>query len=337
MPPRMSVDERLQRLRDVRDEGDLVKIREATTKFLTDGTNLVVAEAAKLIGEFALSGLEPVLLSTWERLVKHSDPIKADKGCTAKAAVIEALGQLDYDEPEFFLTAITYHQIEPAWPAAEDTAENVRGGCAFALARSQRLRIVDKLNAFVNYLQGSRADRINAAKSIADTGHETAIPLLRLKLLLGDGDAEVMGVCMSGLLDLAPLPSIPLVAEFLSNPTENVVLEAAAALGICGKPAAVEALIATWKRTGSKDLQNSLLLSIGLSRDAAALNFLISQLESNIDVETVLDALKPSCVYQETRDRVRSIIEKIGDKQWKAAFERKYGTSDLVRDVGLDS
>ena len=37
---------------------------------------------------------------------------------------------------------------------------------------------------------------------------------------------------MSGLLDLAPQSSIPLVARFLTNPTENVVYEAAAALGV---------------------------------------------------------------------------------------------------------
>ena len=115
-------------------------------------------------------------------------------------------------------------------------------------------------------------------------------------------------------------------------------MEAAAALGICGKPAAVEALIATWKRSGNKDIQKSLLLSIGLSRDATAINFLASLLESNIDAEAVLEALKPLCVYQETRDRVRTIIEKIGNMQLKAAFERNiartpsFETLDLTRE-----
>lgn len=311
MPPRPTIDERLRFLREIRTDGDLAKIRETAIKNLADKTNLIIAEAAKLVGEFELTGLEPVLLAAWNRLIDHSDPVKADKGCTAKTAIIEALGSLKHDDSEFYLAAIQYKQMEPGWPQSEDTAENVRAGSAFAIARSQQLRIVDKLTPFVDYLQGSRADRINAVKAIADTRHESAIPLLRLKLLSGDDEAEVMGACMSGLLDLAPLRSIPLVAEFLTNPTESVVLEAAAALGVCGKPAAVEALINAWRRTANKDQQRSLLISIGLSRDPSAINFLISQLESRRDIETVLEALKPSCVYEETQRRVREVMQKL--------------------------
>ena len=311
MPPRPTIDEKLRLLREVRTEGDLTKIRETAVKYLADKTNLIIAEAAKLIGEFELTGLEPELLAAWNRLIEHSDPVKADKGCTAKTAIIEALGNLNHDDSEFYLTAIQYKQIEPGWPDAEDTAENVRAGSAFAIARSQQLRIVDKLTTFVDYLQGSRADRINAVRAIADTRHESAIPILRLKLLSGDPEAEVMGTCMSGLLELSPQNSIPLVAKFLTNPTENVVYEAAAALGVCGKPAAVEALINALKRTGNKDQQRSLLISIGLSRDPSAINFLISQLEARRDIETVLEALKPSCVYEETQRRVREVMKQI--------------------------
>ena len=122
MPPRASVDDRLRNLREIRDEGDLVKIREAVVKHLADSSNLVVAEAAMLVNRFELSGVEHALIATWERLLKHSDPIKADKGCTAKSAIIEALGQCEYDEPEFYLGALRYHQVEPGWPNAEDTA-----------------------------------------------------------------------------------------------------------------------------------------------------------------------------------------------------------------------
>ena len=175
------------------------------------------------------------------------------------------------------------------------------------------------------YLQGTRADRVNAVRAIADTGYESAIPLLRLKLLSGDHDVEVMGGCMTGLLELAPISSIPLVADFLTNPTESVVLEAAAALGICGRPAAVEALIEAWKRSGDEEIQRSLLLSIGLSRDPIAVNFLILQLESGRETEEILEALQPSCVYQEIQTRVRDVLGKIGDKSLMTEFDRKYG------------
>jgi HEAT repeat protein len=320
-----SIEERLRVLREIRDGGDLDKIRDTTRKNLNDKCNLITGEAVKLIGDFELSGFEAELLSLWESLLAHKDPIKADKGCTAKAAIIETLSRLGYDDAEFYLAALKYQQIEPAWPRAEDTAENVRAGSAFALARSRSLRIVDKLNAFVDYMQGTRADRINAARAITDTRHEMAIPLLRLKLLSGDTYAETMGVCMTGLLDLAPDASIPLVADFLTNPTENVVLEAAAALGMCGRPKAVEALIGCWKETGDEEIQRSLLLSIGLSRDPTAISFLISQLGSNQNTEDVLEALKPSCIYEETQNRVRETLRRLGDRMLLADFERKFG------------
>ena len=326
MPPRLSIDDRLRLLREIRNREDIDEIRGATKKALTDSCNLVIADAVKLIGEFELSGMEPDLLATWDRLTKHSDPIKSDKSCSAKSAIIESLGRLNYDEPDFYLAAIGYRQIEPAWPQAEDTAENVRAGCAFALAASRRLRIVDKLNAFVDYLQGSRADRINAAKAIADTGSESALPLLRLKLHSGDGDAEVMGVCMSGLLQLATDSSIPVVAEYLTNPSENVVLEAAAALGTCGRPKAVEALIATCKRTVDEEMQRSLLLSIGMSRSPMAVDYLIEQLESGENPEAAMEALKPACVYEETRSRVRKILDLIGNRNLRSEFNRKFGS-----------
>ena len=67
MPPRPTVDERLRLLREVRSDGDLTKIRETAIKYLADKTNLIIAVAARLIGEFELTGLEPELLAAWTR------------------------------------------------------------------------------------------------------------------------------------------------------------------------------------------------------------------------------------------------------------------------------
>jgi hypothetical protein len=325
MAPRLSVDEKLRALREIRDRGELEQIRIAALKNLGDSCNLVVAEAAKLICDFELAGSESDLLRTWERLIGNSDPIKADKGCVAKAAIAQALGGLEYDDPDFYLAGMNYQQIEPAWPKAEDTAEHVRANCAFALVPSKQLRLVDKLNAFVDYMQGSHSDQMNAAAAIADTGHEMAVPLLRLRLQSGDHDAEVLGVCMAGLLKLAPTSSLSLVTSFLKHRNENVVLETAVALGTSGLPKAVESLIDCCKRAPSGDLQRSLLISIGLTRNPAAIDFLLAQLESGRNTETVLDALKPSCVYEETQNRVRDVLDQINDKKSIAEFERKYG------------
>lgn len=324
MPGRVSIDELLRRLRQIRDDGDLAKIRESVIKSLSDSSNLVVAESAKMIRELQIPGLEAALVAGWKRLIEYPDPIKADKGCAGKTEIIQTLGQQNYDDPDFYLPAIQYHQIEPAWPAAVDTAENVRGNAALALARSQRMRVVDKLNVFVSLLQGSRADRVNSVKAIADTRHESAVPLLRLKLFSGDPDAEVMGNCMAGLLELAPEPSIPLVSKYLDDRNESVVLEAAAALGICGRPKAVESLIIAFRRTAEQEISKSLMQSIGLSRDPTAIDFLMTQLKSG-DAAAALEALHPSCVYPETQKRVRAVVESLGDSKLKDAFDRRFG------------
>ena len=329
MARRSSVDDRLLALRSVRDEGHSDSIRATAIKALSDTSNLVIAEAARLIGQFELSGTEPELVSTWTRLFEHPDPLKADRGCTAKTAIIESLGKLSYDDPDLYLAAMTYSQLEPAWGKPQDSAESIRGGSAFALARSQKIRIVDKLNAFVTLLRGSRVDRVHAIRAMTDTGSESVIPLLRLKLLSGDAEAEVMGACMSGLLELAQQSSIPLIIEFLKNDDDNIVLEAAAALGVCGKPEAVDALIKAWNRTRDDDVRRSLLLSIGLSRDKTATDFLIAQLESKDDAAAALEALKPACVYQETQTRIRSVLETISDENLRETFEKSFGPGNV--------
>ncbi|WP_397569219.1 HEAT repeat domain-containing protein [Schlesneria sp. T3-172] len=304
MPPRPSIEERLACLREIRSGGDLTQLREAAARHLPDRCNLIVAEAAKIVREFELSGMEPDLLRAWTRLIDGPDPMKADKGCWAKTALIEALAALNYDDPELYQAALTYQQIEPAWPDAIDTAENVRASAAFALARSVRMRTADKLIAFVDYLQGSTFDQVNAVRAMSDTGSESALPLLRMKLRSHGIHSDVAGACMTGLLEMAPTTSIPLVAGFLKSEREELVTEAAAALGSCGKPEAIKSLILAWNRTRDDGLRRSLVLSIGLSRDPSAVDFLIQQLELHHDPDLILNALKPNLVYEEIRLRV---------------------------------
>ena len=325
MAGRASVEDRLHLVERLREEDDLAALRAGLTKAIGDHSNLVVAEAAKIIAELELSGFEPTLLAAWQRMMV--DPIKSDKGCTAKTAIVEALGRLNHDDPDFFLTGMKYHQVEPAWPSSEETAANVRGNCAFSLARSRQFRLVDKLVAFVDLMQdSSRMSRVYAAQAIADTGQDEAIPVLRLKLLLGDAEPEVLGACMSGLLKLAPATSIPLVVRFLTSHNEDVELEAAAALGECGLVDAVDALLDRLRSTHEGELRRSLIISIGLSRESKAVSFLISLLEAGEkDAEAALDALRPSCVYRDLRECVRTAVQKTGNSKLIGLFERKLG------------
>jgi hypothetical protein len=325
MPARLSIDERLRRTQQLRHEQDPVRLRLAISKALQDSANLVVAEAAKLIRENELPGFEPDLLNAWQRMLV--DPLKSDKGCTAKTAIIEALDKLDYDEPDFYQTGIAYRQLEPVWGGTADTAENVRGACALAIARSRRMGIVEKMNVLVDLIvdRGSRMSRVYGIQALANTGSEHVVPLLRFILLSGDSEFQVLGACMVGLLRLAPQAAVVLVSKFLQSTDEDVVLEAAAALGECGRADAVEILIAVWRRSRDAEIRKSLLVSIGLSRDSSALSFLISRVEENSsDSATALRALAPSCVYSDVRQRVHNAVIGTKNPSLQVDFDNRY-------------
>ncbi len=325
MPPRSSIDERLREVQQLRQAQDPDRLPLVASKALKDRANLVVAEAAKLIRENELSGFVPELLQAWQRMLV--EPLKSDKGCTAKTAIVEALDGLDYDEPDFYRTGISYRQLEPVWGGTEDTGENVRGACALALARSRRMGLVEKMNVLVDLILDvdSRLSRVYGIQALANTGSEHVVPLLRFKLLSGDSEAQVVGACMVGLLQLTPQPAVALVGTFLQSADEDLVLEAAAALGECGRRDAVELLIRAWKGTRDVEVRNSLLVSIGLSREPTAISFLVSLIEEkSSDAQTLLRALAPSCVYQEVRQRVRNTIIGTGNSSLEAAFRERY-------------
>lgn len=332
MAPRTSVDERLRAAQKLRDESDPELLRKGISTALKDRTGLVVAEAAKLIRAAELQGFETELLTAWELMLVN--PLKTDPGCTAKTAIVEALSQLEYDEPEFYQNAIRYRQLEPSWGGREDSAVNVRGAAAFAIARSGRQGIVVKLTKLVEMLvnEESRNGQVFAVQAIADTGRDEAIPVLRLRFGMGPPFAEVLGACMTGLLGLAPETSIPLVAgclkQCLVTGNNELLQEAAVALGECGRAEAVSALISAWKLTGEPGIQESLLTSIGLSREATGIDFLISLFNSDqTEAEIALNALGPVCVYPDIKEKVREAVNRMGDPFLVSLFERRYGTA----------
>ncbi|MDB5391756.1 MAG: hypothetical protein JWM11_7402 [Planctomycetaceae bacterium] len=326
MAARSSIDDRLREVQRLRQETDPALLQKGVSRALKDRANLVVADAAKIVRELELIGFETELLEAWKRMLVN--PVKADPGCSAKTAIIEALGQLEYDEPDFYLKGIRYEQQEPAWGGSEDTAVNVRGASAFAIARSRWMGIVPRLTTLVNLALhfGNSRSRVFAAQAMADTRREEAIPILRLMLGLSESNSEVMGACMTGLLALAPQDYVPLVAAYLDSETEDVVLEAAAALGTCSRPEAVAALIAAWNRGADPELQESLLISMGLSREPAGFDFLTSLIKSNTrDSEIDLNAMKQLCVYPDLCQKVRDAVLQSRSPLLQGLFERRYG------------
>src|SRR5438105_5117424 len=135
MPRGRSLNDKLARLRTLRkNAGALESVRELRAA-LADKSNLVVAEAAEIIGAGRVAELAPELVSAFDYfLVK---PLQRDKMCRAKTALAEALNNLEYPGEDVFWRGARHVQPEPVWGGTQDTAAGLRVTCAFALVRNR--------------------------------------------------------------------------------------------------------------------------------------------------------------------------------------------------------
>src|SRR6201999_1063758 len=97
-------------------------------------SNLVIAKAAKLVGELKLSELMPDLVAAFDRM--WVNPAKLDKRCAAITEIVSALYELDYAEPDVYARAIRHVQKEASFGPPVDTAALLRGMSAQGLLRT---------------------------------------------------------------------------------------------------------------------------------------------------------------------------------------------------------
>src|SRR5262249_4317310 len=145
-------------------------------------------------------------------------------------------------------------------------------------------------------------------------------------VLSGDKEAEVMGACFTALLTMAPRESVDFVAGYLESAEGDVALEAAAALGESKEPRAFEVLKGCWERHYDAEFKRSLLLSIGLSRQPAALEFLLSLIrtEPAATAADAIAALYPFRYQPQTRDKVEEAIRANGREFLWQAFAKVF-------------
>jgi len=252
----------------LRPEGAVEPLRKA----LRDRNNFVCSKAAAVAGDLLLRELIPDVLAAFERFMK--DAAKTDPKCWAKNAIVKALKDLGYDEPEVYLRGIAHVQMEPVWGGQADSASVLRGACALALVACSLPR-----DAILFHLADALADpemrvRSDAARAIAQLPGQDSILMLRVKAQAGDKEPAVVGQCFLSLLGIDPRGAIPFVARFLTAKNEDLRFEAAAALGECPELAAVETLIARWRVEKSAEMKQAIVLSLGVSRVPEAKEFL---------------------------------------------------------------
>jgi len=307
---KQAFDQKMEAIEALRSSPGSPATVEQLRKALKDRNNYIVSKAAAVAGDLGLRDLIPDLIAAFQRFM--TDSVKSDPKCWAKNAIAKSLKDLEYSEADFFLRGLKHFQYEPVWGGKEDTAATLRGASALALVSCALPRFAI-LTHLVETLAADpgKSVRVDAARATAQLSGLDSILLLRLKASCGDKEAEVVGQCFAGLLEISPPDSIPFVASFLYAENTDVRVEAAAALGECHEPAAVAVLQEHWRAQSDPDTRRAILLSLGPSRQIAAADFLLSVVMEGLteDARNAIRALAASRFREDYRERVATAME----------------------------
>lgn len=303
------LEELQARLNEIREQPITEAAALSLSEILQSKHSVAIAQAAKIIREAELRTLIPELVAAFERLMHN--PSTSDPNCIGKKAIAEALYRLDCREEDVFLKGIRHVQMEPVWGGQMDTAPGLRSICALGLVR---MNYLDAMTELADLLADPEPEaRIGAVRALIYSENPQAVPLLRLRVRIGD-DASVLSECFSGLLRMTPEQSLPLVASFLNHTNPQLSEMAALALGESRLLEALPILQDWWKRTRDVELRQTGLLAIAMLRHEKAIDFLLSLITEGTEQNTqaAIIALR---IYQDDQELSRRIEEIILNSQ----------------------
>src|SRR5262245_37666203 len=97
---RLSLDDKLAAVRAIAKREPAASDSTELRAFIGDRSNLVVAAAAAIVGERALGELAAELETAFDRFLV--EPLKNDKLCRAKIAIVQALDKIEHLRREVF-------------------------------------------------------------------------------------------------------------------------------------------------------------------------------------------------------------------------------------------
>lgn len=325
--PQMSksdpIEKALDRLAELRHRDPSPRDTEEIRRFLTHKSNLVVSKAAKLVAEQRRSEFVPDLVSAFHRFM--ANPAQLDKRCAALTGITEALYEMDYCEPDISLQGLRHVQMEASFGPPVDAAAALRGISAQALLRT---RYKNALAAVLPLLVDREPPaRIGAIRALATNGGTAGGLLLRLKVLTGDSEPEIIAECFLGLLTNAPDESLRFVAGFMDADDQALTDAAVWALGQSRLPAAFEPLRNKWEGTIARDQRMRLLSAIAMLRLESAIEFLCSIIstENQTAASDALNALATFKSNSNIREAVATAVRKRDDNTLLSTFVREFG------------
>ncbi|WP_165219488.1 HEAT repeat domain-containing protein [Aquisphaera insulae] len=323
MAKRPSLEERLAEIRLLRNREPSPELTASLKTAIADRSNLIAATAAEIAGERGLAELAAPLEAAFARFLV--DPVRTDKLCRAKLAIVKALDGMEHDAEETFRKSATHVQQEPVWGGTEDTAAPLRAAALLALTRVNPL---DLMTILVEALVDPEKEvRGAAAQALGAVGSQAAALLLRLKIRLGDREPEVLSDCLSGML-AADLPAgLELARERLRSNDVPTGEAAAMALARSRRPEAFDALRECWERPILPlPLKEAVLLAMGMLRLPAPTDFLLRVVaeEPPQVASLALAALKIQAHDSRLRDRLAEIMAERKSPELTSRFARDF-------------
>ncbi|MGD1866501.1 MAG: hypothetical protein ACFB0D_18270 [Phormidesmis sp.] len=275
---------------------------ESLRKIIRGKQPIAIAPTTKIIIRHSLIQLIPDMVTAFDRmLVNGAD---TDPNCKAKWAIANTLYQLEKPNADLFLSGIRHVQPEPVWGKTIDTAPPLRSLCALGLVQANYSTVLEEL---ADLLADPEHDaRAGAARAVGYSQNPAGIPLLRLKVLMGDAEPQVMSECFIALLKLSG-EQAPMVLCALESGSPALQELAAIALGEARIPEAFPAIKRQWQRTRETDLRGSFLLAIATLRSEDSMAFLLDQLERG-NLPDAKDALIALDIYRNTTEIWQQII-----------------------------
>lgn len=274
------VESIVERLDAVHADPTSTEADQLIRQALTHKHWMAVERAARIVGQHSLARYTPELIAIWNRF---NDPgAKLDPGCRAKESALVALDSLEWFDPDPFLLAIRYVQMEPGFGGAIDTAGGVRQRALFALLRQHHSQAL--LYAGELLTDPLLEVRMGAADALYQYAAHTGTALLSARLHQGD-DPRVLLTCATALVEYEQDYALPLLERWLKDSRDDRRETAALALGQCKLEQAGDLLV-RWSRSAEHSLDRELMLrALALHRGTQARTYLLEWIATADPVE----------------------------------------------------
>lgn len=325
MPKPSRAEAAVEKVAALRDAPNDAALAKALNDALANSHPRVVLTAAKIIEDRELEGHGTELADAFERLIDTEAPHKQDPNCRAKGAVLRALLRTEGTaRPAIFERGVSYVQLEPVMGGVADTAAEVRGHSALGLIRS---RHADGLVLGAKLLADPEPQaREAAADAFAEAPRDSALPLLRYKIALGDESAAVMGAVFSSYLAIDAAQALELAAGYLVKAPEELAEAVVLAIG-SARPAGGFAMLRDYSARAPGLLKEAAFTALSLLRDDAATAFLLEVVAGGAEkhAEMAVNALAHFKHDEKLRERVRAAAKGRAEPLVARAVAKSFG------------